>query len=229
MDKCGICKDQLDKIYCECAACLLPSHPKCNNLLDTSWVHKSKDNRATWRCLPCRENKVERKNKRSRKDSIGSDGIQSDIEQYEIDEEVFRSSISSQPATMAQIQMLFTKAMEPIQLRLNSIETSAKKVEEVKKTVEGISTQLESMSERLKDAETKINSLETKSSDLHATVQSLKNAQNVTQPVEIDNRFEAMERYTRRNNVIISGVPLNDNEDVYKCVIGYCSKIGVEV
>jgi len=166
MAACGICNLPIGKIACDCSECLKQSHPKCNNMLDVTWHHKSTTRRSIWKCISCRPVR----SKRPRRDSTGSIGsLDGEDEQYKIDEAVFMSETSNAPPTLAQIQQLLVANIESFKEKLVPVEL----LTEIKDTVKAVDDKLGLMNDKIESIDKRVGELEIKEEQLEKRVDSL--------------------------------------------------------
>lgn len=232
MSMCSICNGALESSEdtAFCTLCEQSSHPLCNGMQEKSWICKPKQQRATWRCKPCRKKTFEPRTKKPRRDSLDSitsgrslnysDSSAIEDDEMDIDD--------PGPITLAQMRKLFKSIVKPINIKLQpiqNIQNDVKKIlvdlSEVQSRVEKLEKCNADLEKRNAELESKVKELENRPCDRQTTSVELSGS--------VDGKFEAMERYTRRNNIVVTGLPVCKDENPFNLALDICNSLDISL
>lgn len=185
MYTCGACNDSIadDNLHAVCGNCKRRLHfnPQCAGLQEQTWAAKSKSAKESWVCVECRRNGVEYSDH-----SRSNSGVREKRSRSEagLDDDSFK---------LADIEKLINTAVAKVVTDLTAV---------VQTSLETITSELGKL--RLENDEMKqtLNAVEirlTKVEDEH---------ENSCRPnTQMEIRCDEIEQYSRKNNIVISGIP----------------------
>lgn len=215
MNQCGQCSTPVEDVgtrLITCANCNNVYHSKeigCSSVVSDSWYKKAPAAKNTWKCHKCGGLKLDIKRKND--DMTDGDG----------------NAGTKTPRTTTPHDELFLKlsAMmdEKLTHHLGSIKTA---INDLTSKVTAQATQLKTVTDRVTNIENegvKCNCTE-EVTELKKHADYLEN--NSWQYAE---DLEALKNYTRKDNVVITGIPYTENEDSYEVAIKAAGAVGLQI
>lgn len=215
---CGTCSTVIEETgnyLITCSSCKKCYHSKdngCSTVSSSSWYKKSTDNKLKWCCHMCGGLPIAKRKAGSVVDSgdseSGSDSTSAKIPRK-----------SPDAGLLAAIgKMLDSKLDKIMDEKLSPL---IKKIEEVVTKVDNNAKQINAVDDRVKRIEnegcSECASLKRRVTDLQS--------QNWDQFDDIN----TLQNYSRRDNVVFSGIPVSDSEDPFEVAIKAASLVGVDI
>lgn len=250
MSLCKVCSDPLPEDRSEiitCITCRAELHDKdigCSTVTTATWLEMSNYSKAKWRCVECRKNKVPVPSRGGRPaeddDEVGSQDGNMDVDSN-VPEEGYRSNKrralspvkTVSPATkssnlsedgqelLRQFSEIFNEKFTPIETRLVEVSDDVKQMKD----------NFMNQAEKIAGLEEKIRVLEDREEKWSKTKEELeKEVSDLKEKVnDVEYRVEQGENYSRKNNVVFRGIPVNDKEDPVDLAVQAAGVIGVNI
>lgn len=225
MSACTVCSLDLTKDKAKCCSCAGIFHPPCVGVKVLSWRGKGQAKQAQWKCPNCSPNPKGKFKFPLKEEAVMTGVKRSRGGATEDDADVDRGSGDDESA--------FSKKMaDLLDTKLDSkLDDKLKPLEDIRSNVADIKHELSGLSDRVKKLEdanivlsyankdligenaalrTKVDGLLLRTAGLEAGLKSLEAnpSSNKKLKEEVDQRFEANDRYSRRNNVVVFGLPI---------------------
>lgn len=131
------------------------------------------------------------------------------------------------------MQSLLSLALNPIESRLKPIEEKMNMVAEIKSSVDGFLAQIGELKSTVGELKDKNRMLVDANADLQRRVEELERgpgSRSVKDITKLEERIEAAERYSRRENLIVSGLPPPEpDEDPVGVATAVADRLGIKM
>lgn len=216
---CGLNITDVGNYLITCAACCKSYHSSekgCSSVKSDSWYKKAPDAKRKWKCQSCGG----KSSKRKADTAIGDDSSEADEDDYDHTRKVSRGSIDESNLLSKMSAMLDSKLAEHLSTNLAPIRQG---LDYVRSAIEEHGRQIALVNERVDALEqagvcsNECEGLKTRIADLEQELWD--NTANM----------EALQNYTRKDNLVFTNIPVSDKEDPYEVAIKAAGIVGVTI
>ena len=220
-NKCGKCGEVIaveEKYIIRCGECGLVYHDsekKCSSLTYESWYKKSPDNKLKWTCSNCPKKQTKRKTGNENDSGDECDVSLDDGSAITAPSKVRMMSVNSNDdQLLAKISNLIDQKCV---VQLTTINTG---IDTIQQTLQEQKDALTAINTRVNDLEKRVEIVENKNPNIEPLISRLQ---------FVEAKLENLENYSRRNNIVFTGIPFQDNEDPYEIAIRAASLVGFKL
>lgn len=191
---CGKCNNRISmsKVRAKCAICNQEYHlnKDCAGILPTSWTTKSEENRLNWRCLSCRA---------PRSNSTERGSLEEGTKKRRLSQSGTNEENSSHYLLVSELSRLLDAKFEVLRKNVHDLidEHIRDKLDGIKKIVEDQRVEIATLRDENKQLCDRVVEMEKKCFNMES----------------IKTRLDEQSQYTRRNNIIVDGVPEVSREE----------------